>query len=89
MNFIYALMGFLIGIMLLIFMRKENKAFYFFSFVFIFMGLWWLLDEITTLSFFEGSLLLLFRAVMAVSLLIAIIVYVREKKSMTQDSSKN
>lgn len=86
MNFVYASMGFLIGIMLFIFMRKENKAFYFFSFVFIFMGFWWFLDAVTVFDFFKGYLRLVFRIVMAVSLLIAIVTYCKEKRNTTDKS---
>lgn len=81
MSFIYAGMGFAIGLMLLIFMRKENKAFYFFSFVFLFMGSWWLLDEITNINFFEGNFLIIFRVMMAISIIVAVLVYFKERKT--------
>ncbi len=89
MNFVYAGMGFAIGLMLLIFMRKENKAFYFFSFVFLFMGTWWLLDEITNINFFEGEYLIIFRVMMAISIIVAVLVYFKEKKISKVNSNED
>lgn len=89
MNFVYAGMGFAIGLMLLIFMRKENKAFYFFSFVFLFMGAWWLLDEITNINFFEGEYLIIFRVMMAISIIVAVLVYFKEKKISKVNSNED
>lgn len=80
MNFVYAAMSFAICLMLIVFMAKENKAFYFFGFVFLFMGTWWLCDELTDLNFFQGNLLLIFRIVMAAALIVAIAIYFKEKK---------
>ena len=53
------------------------------------MGAWWLLDEITNINFFEGEYLIIFRVMMAISIIVAVLVYFKEKKISKVNSNED
>ena len=46
MEYVYAGMWFLIGLLLIWKLRKENQVFAFAGGIFLFMGAWWLADAL-------------------------------------------
>ena len=46
MEYVYAGMWFLIGLLLIWKLRKENQVFVFAGGIFLFMGAWWLADAL-------------------------------------------
>lgn len=80
MGFVYAAMFFLVGLILIFRMGKENKIFYFAGGIFLFMGIWWLLNELLEQTLFHGMWGWVFRGVMAVALVIFGLTYWKERK---------
>lgn len=82
MGYIYASMWMIIGILLFVKTRKINPLFIIVSFYFEFMGIWWLLNELTSIDMFKGIYILVFRIISAVVLAISAMLYIREKRKI-------
>lgn len=82
MGYIYASMCMIIGILLFVKTRKINPLFIIVSFYFEFMGIWWLLNELTSIDMFKGIYILVFRIISAVVLAISAMLYIREKRKI-------
>lgn len=82
MGYIYASMWMIIGILLFVKTRKINPLFIIVSFYFEFMGIWWLLNELTSIDMFKGIYILVFRIISAVVLVISAMLYIREKREI-------
>ncbi len=81
MEYVYAGMWFLIGLLLIWKLRKENQIFVFAGGIFLFMGAWWLADALMPkLDLFGGVYAWIFRGVMAVALIITGLVFFRQKR---------
>lgn len=81
MEYVYAGMWFLIGLLLIWKLRKENQIFVFAGGIFLFMGAWWLADALLPqLDLFEGVYAWIFRGVMAVALIVTAMVFFRQKR---------
>lgn len=81
MQYVYAVMWFLIGLILIWRMRKENRVFIFAGGIFLFMGAWWLADALMPqIDLFTGAYGWIFRGVMAVALIVTVLVFFRQKK---------
>lgn len=84
MQYVYAAMWFVIGIMLVAKMGKENKIFYVGGGFFFLFGLWWLANAIwPEYKLFEGTWGIVLRVVTAVVLVWVCIVYFRNYKKDT------
>ncbi len=76
MGYIYAAAMFLAGLLVIYFALKENKLFCFVGAYFIFMGCYWLADELLTdIDLFSGVYGIVFRVVTAVVAVAAIVLY--------------
>lgn len=81
MQYVYAVLWFVIAAMLIFRFSKESKFFYIAGGAFIFLGIWWLLDAIyPEYNMFEGIPGIIFRVVLAIVLLLTGIYYYRMKK---------
>ena len=81
MEYVYAGMWFLIGLLLIWKLRKENQVFVFAGGIFLFMGAWWLADALLPqLDLFGGVYAWLFRGVMAAALIVTGLVFIPPKK---------
>ena len=77
MEYVYAGMWFLIGLLLIWKLRKENQVFVFAGGIFLFMGAWWLADALLPqLDLFGG----VYRGVMAAALIVTGLVFFRQKR---------
>ena len=81
MEYVYAGMWFLIGLLLIWKLRKENQVFVFAGGIFLFMGAWWLADALLPqLDLFGGVYAWIFRGVMAAALIVTGLVFFRQKE---------
>lgn len=81
MEYVYAGMWFLIGLLLIWKLRKENQVFAFAGGIFLFMGAWWLADALLPqLDLFGGVYVWIFRGVMAAALIVTGLVFFRQKR---------
>lgn len=81
MEYVYAGMWFLIGLLLIWKLRKENQVFVFAGGIFLFMGAWWLADALLPqLDLFGGVYAWIFRGVMAAALIVTGLVFFRQKR---------
>lgn len=56
MQYFYATMWLVVGLILIFSISKENKIFYFAGGYFIFLGAWWLIDAVNSnVDMFSGS----------------------------------
>ncbi len=82
MGYVYAVIWLIIAVMLFLRFRKENKVVYLLSLYFVFLSVWWFLDEfIAGLNLLDGSYTWLLRIVSAVVLVISAIVYILDRKN--------
>ena len=81
MEYVYAGMWFLIGLLLIWKLRKENQVFVFAGGIFLFMGAWWLADALLPqLDLFGGVYAWIFRGVMAAALIVTGLAFFRQKR---------
>lgn len=81
MQYVYAVMWFLIGLLLIWKLRKENRIFVFAGGIFLFMGAWWLADALLPqIDLFAGGYAWAFRGVMAAALIVTGLVFFRQKR---------
>ena len=81
LDFVYAAMWFLAGLLLLGKLRKENRVFVFIGCIFLFMGCWWLADALLKdVDLFSGFYVWIFRGVMAVAVVGTVLAYYRQKQ---------
>ena len=79
-GYLYVVLWFAVGLLLLFRFGKENKIFYFLGGFFILLGFWWLADTVTESALFEGVWGWVLRGVTAVALILACKVYYDETK---------
>ena len=81
MGYVYSALWVIISIMLFFRFRKENKVVYILSAYFLFLGVWWFIDEfIKGLNLMDGTYVWILRIVSAVMLGLTAIVYLFERK---------
>lgn len=87
MEYVYAGMWFLVGLILIFRMSKENKVFYFAGGFFILLGGWWLANTIVpNLHMFAGGWGMALRVITGVALLAFCIVFFQDyRKGMAKD----
>ncbi len=82
MGYIYALLWIVIGILIFIKLRGVNPAIYIISFYFEIMGGWWIVNEVTNINMFQNPYIIIFRVISAVVLIIAVLLYFKEKRKV-------
>lgn len=86
MQYVYAVLWFLIAFLLIFKMGKENRVFYAAGGLFVLFGAWWLLDAIyPSLEIFSGVTGWIFRGLIAVVLVLACAVFIKERKRTGKD----
>ena len=82
MQYVYAVLWFIMAFLLIFKMGKENRVFYVAGGLFFFFGVWWLIDAIApALKIFEGLPGIIFRVMIAVVLVLACLAFYRERKN--------
>lgn len=74
-------MWFIIGGYLIYMGIKSNKLVCLLGSYFLFLGFWWLIDQIIDINLLGGIYVWILRAVSLVALIIAGVIYYRSKKS--------
>lgn len=81
MQYFYAILWFVIGLILIFSVSKENKIFYFAGGFFFLLGGWWLADAcLPNVNLFDGAWGLSLKCVSGVCLVILAICFAREYK---------
>lgn len=91
MNYFYAILWFVIGLVLIFSMTKENKIFCFAGIFFLFLGAWWLIDALLPeISLFDGGWGIALRCISGAALVILTISFLLERRRMLrkQEESK-
>ena len=79
MDYVYAIMWFVLGLLLIFRFGRMNKIFYFAGGLFLVMGGWWLAGAVLGQSLFQGALGWVFRGLMAVALVLLCLAYYKER----------
>lgn len=88
MGFLYAILWFAIGLVLLFSLSKENKIFYFAGGFFVLLGAWWLVDAIfPDLAVFEGWAGTALRIVTLVALVVLSVVFFIERQRTLKEEA--
>ena len=88
MNFVYAFMWLIVGLILIFRMAKENKVFYIAGGFFLLLGGWWLADALMPeWNLFEGVAGIVLRVITAVALVLLCRVMFLERKKHKDDPS--
>jgi apolipoprotein N-acyltransferase len=81
MAYLYPLIWFAAGLIMIFKLRQENKIFIFAGIYFIFLGAWWLVGILhPELKVFSGTLGWTLRGITAAALAVMGVAYYREKK---------
>lgn len=80
MTYVYAAMWFIVGLILIFRMAKENKVFYGAGAFFLLLGGWWLADAILPGDQFAGTAGWVLRGITAVALLAMCVAFFRENQ---------
>lgn len=75
MEYVYAGMWLLIGLILIFRMGKENKVFYLAGAFFLILGGWWLANAFTEQNLFDGTWGIVLRVITAVALILLCVVF--------------
>ena len=76
MGYFYAAMWLVAGLLLIFSVSKENKIFYFLGGYFVFMGIWWGINEyLPEINLFDGVYGWVFRGISAAVLIVIGIFY--------------
>nr|WP_319489543.1 hypothetical protein [uncultured Caproiciproducens sp.] len=88
MPYVYAAMWFIVGLILIFRMSRENRVFYAVGAFFILLGGWWLANAALGANLFTGVWGWVLRAITAAVLILACVVYYREGKKSKMDSDR-
>ncbi len=81
MGYVYSVLWLIIAVMLFFRFKKENKAVILLSCYFVFLSVWWFLDQyVHGLDLMDGVYVWILRFVSALVLGICVIIYIRERK---------
>lgn len=89
MQYVYTAMWFMIGLILIISLARENKIFYLAGGYFILLGVWWLLDLLLNGIMFSGALGIGFKTVSGVILVVLSVYFIRHYKTNRANGEKN
>lgn len=85
MGYVYATLWFVVGLILIFKMARENKAFFAVGGFFLFWGVWQLLNELLEVNMYDGILGWIHKGIAILALaLCAFIVYIERKKSLAK-----
>ena len=76
--YLYAVIWFLTGMILIIHMGKENRVFYLLGGFFLFLGVWWAVGAVTGVNLFAGVWGVILRVVTAGALVAACVAFSRQ-----------
>lgn len=85
LEYIYAAMFVVIGLMLLFLAAKENRAFYVAGGYFLLLGAWWYCNIRTQANLFQGTWGWVFKGITASVLLFCCYIYYLERKKGNGD----
>ncbi len=86
MGYVYSVLWLVIAIMLFFRFRKENKAIYLLSAYFVFLSVWWFLDQfVHGLDLMDGTYVWVLRVVSTLALGVSLLVYIKEKNKTSQE----
>jgi hypothetical protein len=88
MTYLYAAMWFLIGLILIFRMGRENRVFYGAGAFFLLLGGWWFADAVLPVNLFEGVWIWILRGITAVALLLASLAFAREYRKDQRKTSE-
>lgn len=89
MEYVYAGMWLIVGLILIIRMSKENKIFYFAGGYFIFLGIWWAANALLPdVHLFSGSWGLALRIITGAALAVFCIVFFRDYRRTAEEKQK-
>lgn len=89
MEYVYAGMWIVAGLVLIFRMSKENKVFYFVGGYFIFLGGWWLANAILPINLFTGNWEMALRIITGIALVAFCVVFFRDyRKGAEKDNQK-
>lgn len=80
MEYVYAGLWLICGLLLLFRFGKESRVFYALGGFFLFLGAWWLANIFLPVNLFEGAWLWVLRGLSACALALAVYGYYAEKK---------
>lgn len=86
MQYVYAGMWLLIGLLLIFRAAKENHIFYFAGGFFILLGLWWVADTVANLNLMSGAWGWGMRGVTAAALAVFCLAFYRERRKSAQQA---
>lgn len=89
MNYVYAAMWFLVGLILIFRMGKENKVFYFAGGFFLLLGGWWLANAMSPADLFHGGWGLALRIVTGIALVVLCIAFFKEKRQTADQGASS
>lgn len=88
MGYVYSVLWLIIALTLFLRFRKENKSVILLSLYFVFLSVWWFLDQfVHGLNLMDGDYIWILRSVSALMLGLCVIVYIRERKKDKNDST--
>ena len=86
MQYVYAVMWFIMAMMLIFKFSKENKIFYLAGALFLVFGFWWLFDALLpNVNLFAGMYGWIFKGIIAVVLVIIAIFYINYRKNNKEE----
>ena len=80
MTYVYAAMWFVVGLILIFRMSRENRIFYVAGVFFIILGGWWLAAAMGTAGLFTGVWGWVLRGITAVALILMCVAFFKENK---------
>lgn len=89
MGYFYAILWFIVGIILIFSVSKENKIFCFAGAFFIFLGGWWLADAILPQNLFQGRWGWVFRIITLLALAVfSVAFYLERRRTIRQQEQE-
>lgn len=85
MEYVYAGMWLIVGLVLIIRMSKENKIFYFAGGYFLFLGAWWLANALLPINMFAGGWGMALRVITGLALAAFCIVFFRDYRKSAKE----
>lgn len=90
MQYFYAMLWFIVGLVLVFSMSKENKIFILAGGFFLFLGAWWLADALLPdVNLFDGGWGIALKCVTGAALVILVVCFAREYRKNTRGKGKD
>jgi apolipoprotein N-acyltransferase len=83
--YVYAALWFAVGLLLIFRLGRENRVFYLLGAFFLFLGAWWMADELSGVNLFVGLWAWILRGVTLAALVVSCVVFYKELKKNRQD----